>query len=126
MSVRDYQNKTPQWTIGKIFDGTGAFGPSLVTADALTPGASGLQIRSHLNGVVMQEANTRDMIWNVAQTIALLTECMTLEPGDVNAMGTRAGVGQARNPPVWMKQGDVVDVEIDRIGSLLDFVVDEV
>ncbi len=118
MSVRDYQKKTPQWTIGKNFDGTGGFGPMLVTADELPPGATGLKIESRLNGKVMQSANTTDMIWGVAETIALLTECLTLEPGDVIIMGTPAGVGQARTPPVWMKDGDTVEIEIARVGLL--------
>jgi len=118
MSVRDYQKKTPQWTIGKNFDGTGGFGPVLVTADELPPGATGLRIQSRLNGQVMQDANTTDMIWGVAETIKLLTECLTLEPGDVIAMGTPAGVGQARTPPVWMKDGDLCEIEIERIGML--------
>ena len=125
MSVRDYQKKTPQWTIGKNFDGTGAFGPALVTADALQPGAIGLRIQSRLNGQLMQDANTTDMIWGVAETIALLTECMTLEPGDVIIMGTPAGVGQARTPPVWMKHGDTVEIEIENIGTLVNPICDE-
>ena len=125
MSVRDYQKKTPQWTIGKNFDGTGAFGPALVTADALQPGATGLRIQSRLNGQLMQSANTTDMIWGVAETIALLTECMTLEPGDVIIMGTPAGVGQARTPPVWMKHGDTVEIEIENIGTLVNPICDE-
>lgn len=118
MSVRDYQKRTPQWTIGKNFDASGGFGPVLVTADELPPGAAGLRIRSRLNGTVMQDAHTSDMIWGVAETIALLSECMTLGPGDVIAMGTPAGVGQARTPPLWMKAGDRIDVEIERIGTL--------
>lgn len=125
MSVRDYQKKTPQWTIGKNFDATGALGPVLVTADELPPGAAGLAIRGRLNGEVMQDANTTDMIWGVAETIALLTECLTLEPGDVIAMGTPAGVGQARKPPVWMKGGDRFEVEIERIGRLENPIRDE-
>ena len=91
ISVRDYQKKTPQWTIGKNFDKTGGFGPVLVTADALPPGAEGLGIQSRLNGQVMQSANTRDMIWGVAETIKLLTEGLTLEPGDVIIMGYTSG-----------------------------------
>ncbi|MEP6789823.1 MAG: fumarylacetoacetate hydrolase family protein [Ramlibacter sp.] len=125
MSVRDYQKKTPQWTIGKNFDGTGGFGPVLVTADELPPGATGLKIQSRLNGKVMQDANTTDMIWGVAETIALLTECLTLEPGDVIVMGTPAGVGQARTPPVWMKEGDTIEIEIERVGLLSNPVRDE-
>ena len=125
MSVRDYQKKTPQWTIGKNFDGTGGFGPVLVTADELPPGAVGLKIQSRLNGQVMQSANTTDMIWGVAETIALLTECMTLEPGDVIIMGTPAGVGQARTPPVWMKHGDTIQIDIERVGLLTNPIRDE-
>lgn len=118
MSVRDYQKRTPQWTIGKNFDGTGGFGPVLVTADALPRAAVGLKIEGRLNGEVMQQANTRDMIWGVAETISLLSEVMTLEPGDVIIMGTPAGVGQARKPPVWMRAGDTFEVEIEGIGTL--------
>lgn len=125
MSVRDYQKKTPQWTIGKNFDGTGGFGPVLVTADELPPGAAGLKIQSRLNGQVMQSANTTDMIWGVAETIVLLTECLTLEPGDVIIMGTPAGVGQARTPPVWMKHGDTIEIDIERVGLLSNPIMDE-
>ena len=126
MSVRDYQKKTPQWTIGKNFDATGPLGPTLVTADQLKPGAVDLRIQCRLNGQVMQNANTTDMIWGVAETIALLTECLTLEPGDVIAMGTPAGVGQARTPPVWMRQGDVVEIDIENIGVLTNPIQNEV
>jgi 2-keto-4-pentenoate hydratase/2-oxohepta-3-ene-1,7-dioic acid hydratase in catechol pathway len=125
MSVRDYQKRTPQWTIGKNFDATGGFGPLLVTADELAPGATGLRIRSRLNGQVMQDANTSDMIFSVAETIRLLAQCMTLEPGDVIVMGTPAGVGQARTPPVWMKPGDAIEIEIERIGVLRNPIVAE-
>jgi len=126
MSVRDYQKRTPQWTIGKNFDGTGGFGPLLVSADDLPPGAVGLKIQGRLNGEVMQDANTSDMIFSVAETVALLAEVLTLEPGDVIVMGTPAGVGQARTPPVWMKAGDRYEVEIERVGTLSNPIVDEV
>ena len=126
MSVRDYQKRTPQWTIGKNFDGTGALGPVLVSADALPPGAAGLKIQGRLNGQVMQDANTSDMIWGVAETIALLSDCLTLEPGDVIAMGTPAGVGQARTPPVWLRAGDSFEVEIEGIGTLVNPIASEV
>jgi len=125
MSVRDYQKRTGQWTIGKNFDATGGFGPVLVTADELAPGAAGLRIQSRLNGQVMQDANTSDMIFPVDETIALLAECMTLEPGDAIIMGTPAGVGQARTPPVWMKAGDVIEIEIEKIGVLRNPIVAE-
>ncbi len=125
MSVRDYQKRTPQWTIGKNFDATGGFGPVLVTADELPAGATDLRIQSRLNGQVMQDANTRDMIFGVAETIALLADCMTLEPGDAIIMGTPAGVGQARTPPVWMKAGDTIEIEIEHIGVLRNPIVAE-
>ena len=125
MSVRDFQKRTPQWTIGKNFDATGGFGPVLVTADELAPGATGLRIQSRLNGQVMQDANTDDMIWGVAETIMLLAQCMTLEPGDVIVMGTPAGVGQARTPPVWMKPGDTIEIDIEKIGVLRNPIVAE-
>ncbi|MBX3505525.1 MAG: fumarylacetoacetate hydrolase family protein [Parvibaculum sp.] len=125
VSVRDYQRRTPQWTIGKNFDGTGPFGPAFVTADELPPGATGLRIESRLNGKVMQSANTRDMIFPVDETIMLLAQCLTLEPGDVLVMGTPAGVGFARTPPVWMKAGDTIDIDIEGVGLLSNPVVDE-
>lgn len=125
MSVRDYQKRTPQWTIGKNFDGTGAFGPVLVSADELPHAASGLRIQGRLNGQVMQDANTRDMIWGVAETISLLSDVLTLDAGDVIVMGTPAGVGQARTPPVWMKAGDTIEIEIDGIGTLRNVIHDE-
>lgn len=124
-SVRDYQRKSSQWTVGKNFDGTGAFGPEYVPASELPPGAAGLRIECRLNGQVMQSANTSDMIFSVASTIHLMSQCMTLEPGDLILMGTPAGVGVARNPPVFMKAGDVCEVEIERIGLLRNPVVDE-
>jgi 2-keto-4-pentenoate hydratase/2-oxohepta-3-ene-1,7-dioic acid hydratase in catechol pathway len=117
-TLRDYQRKTTQWTIGKNFDATGAFGPCLVTADELPPGCVGLHIESRLNGQVMQSATTSDMVFGVARTIALLSEAMTLETGDVVVMGTPAGVGYARNPPVWMKAGDTIEIEIEGVGLL--------
>jgi 2-keto-4-pentenoate hydratase/2-oxohepta-3-ene-1,7-dioic acid hydratase in catechol pathway len=122
-TLRDYQRRTTQWTIGKNFDATGAFGPCLVTADELPPGCVGLHIESRLNGRVMQSANTSDMVFGVARTIALLSECLTLEPGDLVVMGTPAGVGYARNPPVWMKAGDTIEIEIEGIGVLSNPVV---
>lgn len=117
-SVRDYQRLSSQWTIGKNFDGTGAFGPFFVPAADLPPGAAGLRIESRLNGQVMQSSNTGEMLFPVAETLRLLTEVMTLEAGDVIMMGTPAGVGYARKPPVWMRPGDTVEVEIEGIGTL--------
>ncbi|MEI6027865.1 MAG: fumarylacetoacetate hydrolase family protein [Betaproteobacteria bacterium] len=122
-TLRDYQRRTTQWTIGKNFDATGGFGPCVVTADELPPGCTGLRIESRLNGQVMQSADTSDMVFGVARTISLLSECVTLEPGDVIVMGTPAGVGYARTPPVWMQAGDVIEIEIERVGLLRNPVV---
>ena len=124
-SLRDYQRKTTQWTIGKNFDQTGGFGPWLVTPDELPLGAHGLQIQSRLNGAVMQNANTKDFLWDVVETIILITECMTLEPGDVVITGTPAGVGYARTPPVFMKPGDICEIEIENIGVLRNSIEDQ-
>ncbi len=124
-SIRDYQRKTTQWTIGKNFDQTGAFGPYLVTPDELPSGCHGLNIQSRLNGQLMQNANTKDFLWGVAETIVLITECMTLEPGDVVITGTPAGVGYARTPPVFMKPGDICEIEIESIGILQNTIKDE-
>lgn len=117
-SIRDYQFRTPQWTVGKNFDGTGAFGPWFVPAAALPPGAKGLRLQTRLNGAVVQDISTDDMIFDVARQISLLSEAMTLSPGDVIVTGTPAGVGFARTPPLWMKPGDVCEVEIEGIGIL--------
>jgi acylpyruvate hydrolase len=121
-TVREYQRKSSQWTIGKNFDGTGGFGPELVTADELPPGASGLRIVSRLNGAVMQDSNTGEMIFDVATLIAILSEAMTLEAGDVIATGTPSGVGYARTPPIFLRPGDRIDVEIEHIGLLTNTV----
>ncbi len=125
-SIRQYQRKTAQWTIGKNFDNTGGFGPIVVTADELPPGADGLQIQTRLNGEVLQNATTDMMLFNVKETIELLTECLTLEPGDLLVMGTPSGVGHARKPPLWMKAGDICEIEIENIGILRNPIEDEI
>jgi acylpyruvate hydrolase len=124
-SVRDYQTKSPQWTVGKNFDSTGAFGPWLVTADELAPGAKGLHIQTRLNGTVVQNASTDDMVFSIAQLISILSEAITLSPGDIIVSGTPAGVGMARKPPLFMKHGDTCEVEIEGIGILRNTVEDE-
>lgn len=124
-SVRDYQRKSSQWTVGKNFDRTGAFGPELVTADEVPPGAHGLRIMTRLNGETMQDSTTADMIFGVARLVAILSEAMTLEPGDVVATGTPSGVGYARTPPRFLAPGDIVEVEIEGIGVLRNTVEDE-
>ncbi|MDA7948727.1 MAG: fumarylacetoacetate hydrolase family protein [Hyphomicrobiaceae bacterium] len=125
VSVRTYQRKTSQWAAGKNFDGTGPLGPVVVTPDDLPPGASGLRITTRVNGETRQDSNTSDMIFPTARIIAILSEFMTLEPGDVIATGTPSGVAHAMSPPGWMKHGDEVEVEIEGIGVLRNPVVDE-
>ncbi len=125
-SVRDFQMDTPQWTVGKNFDHTGAFGPFLVTADEVPAGGSGLRLTTRLNGQIVQQANTSEMIYGVANVIAFLSEAMTFQPGDVLVMGTPPGVGFERDPQLFMKAGDVCEVEIEGIGVLRNPIVDEV
>ena len=125
-SIRDYQlSRGQQWTLGKNFDGTGAFGPYFVTADELPPGARGLRLETRLNGVTVQSTNTDQMIFDVATLITKLSEAMTLEVGDVIVTGTPAGIGLFREPKLWMKAGDVCEVEIERVGTLRNPVSDE-
>jgi len=117
-TIRDFQLRTPQWTMGKNFDGTGAFGPWLVTPDAVPPGAHGMHIQGRLNGQVMQDSSIDKLIFSVPTLIELISVAITLEPGDVIITGTPGGVGAARKPPVYMKQGDVFEVEIEGMGVL--------
>lgn len=124
-TLRDYQRKSSQWTIGKNFDNTGPFGPEIVTSDEVPEGAKGLRIQSRLNGQIMQDANTDDLVFTIHNLIYRLTECMTLEPGDIIISGTPAGVGYARTPPVFMKPGDVIEVEVDGLGILTNTIEDE-
>ncbi len=124
-SVRDWQKRTSQWTLGKNFDGSGGFGPEFVTADELPPGGHGLKIVCRLNGKVMQRSNTKLMLFNVAEAISIISQSMTLYPGDLIISGTPGGVGAARVPPVWMKAGDVVEVDIEKVGKLVNPIVNE-
>jgi acylpyruvate hydrolase len=124
-SVREYQFKTPQWTVGKNFDGTGAFGPDLVTADELPAGAKGLLLETRLNGEVVQSASTDEMVFDVASLISIISEAITLEPGDVIVSGTPSGIGWARNPKLLMKAGDVCEVTVEKLGTLRNVIVDE-
>jgi acylpyruvate hydrolase len=123
-TIRDFQLRTPQWTMGKNFDATGAFGPWLVTPDAVPPGAHGLRVQGRLNGKVMQDARTDQLIFGVAALIAMISVAMSLEPGDVIITGTPGGVGAARKPPVFMQPGDVFEVEIEGLGVLSNPVQD--
>ena len=124
-SVRDYQRRTTQWTLGKHFDRTGGFGPFLVTPDELPEGAKGLKIQSRLNGETTQSDTTANMMFPVAVNLVALSEAITLEPGDVVVMGTPSGVGYARTPPVFMKAGDVCEIEIEGAGVLTNPIKDE-
>jgi 2-keto-4-pentenoate hydratase/2-oxohepta-3-ene-1,7-dioic acid hydratase in catechol pathway len=125
-SVREFQRKSTQWDMGKNFDRTGGFGPWMVTADELPDAGKGLKIQSRLNGTVMQSDNTDNMMFPVAEMLVYITQGMTLEPGDIIFTGTPSGVGHARKPnPIWMKQGDVCEIEIEGIGTLRNPIQDE-
>lgn len=124
-SVRDYQFKAAQWTMGKNFDGTGGFGPEFVSADELPSGGSGLSIQTRLNDEVMQNDNTKNLIFDLPTLIEVITEVMTLLPGDVIVTGTPGGVGFVRKPPIFMKRGDFCEVEIEGIGTLINPIVEE-
>jgi 2-keto-4-pentenoate hydratase/2-oxohepta-3-ene-1,7-dioic acid hydratase in catechol pathway len=124
-SVRDYQFKSPQWTVGKNFDGTGAFGPSFVTSDELPMGGRGLRLQTRLNGKVVQTASTEDMMFDVVSLITVISEAMTLEVGDLIVSGTPSGVGFARKPPLFMREGDICEVEIEGLGILRNPIRDE-
>ncbi|MCE9667868.1 fumarylacetoacetate hydrolase family protein [Myxococcus stipitatus] len=122
-SIRDYQKRTHQWTVGKNFDGTGPLGPELVTPDELPEGARGLRIQMRVGGELLQDASTSDMIFDVATVLADLSEAMTLQPGDVIAMGTPSGVGAARTPPRFLREGDVCEVSVEGVGILRNPVI---
>jgi 2-keto-4-pentenoate hydratase/2-oxohepta-3-ene-1,7-dioic acid hydratase in catechol pathway len=124
-SVREFQRHTTQWTMGKNFDQTGSIGPWLVTAEELPLAAAGLNIQSRLNGKVMQSDNTANMMFPLPETLVYLTRGITLEPGDVIFTGTPSGVGHARNPQVWMKAGDTIEVDIQNVGVLHNTIKDE-
>lgn len=117
VSARDYQHRTTQWTLGKAIDTFGPMGPALVTADEVGDPHT-LDLQLSIGGEVLQASNTRNLIFNVSQLIADITAVMTLEPGDVIATGTPSGVGAARTPPRFLKPGDVVRIEIEKLGVL--------
>jgi len=124
-SIREFQRHTIQWTMGKNFDRTGSFGPLFVSADELPPGAAGLKIECRLNGQTVQSDNTKNMSFNVVETLVYITKGVTLEPGDLLVMGTPAGVGHGRKPPLWMRAGDTCEVEIEKVGLLSNRITDE-
>ncbi|SAL42412.1 5-oxopent-3-ene-1,2,5-tricarboxylate decarboxylase [Caballeronia turbans] len=123
-TVRDWQKHTIQFTPGKNFPATGGFGPCLVTPDEVGDPSS-LKLITRLNGAIVQEAFTNDLIFDVARLIEYCSVFTELLPGDVIITGTTGGVGAFRDPPLWMKPGDVVEVEISRVGTLRNIVVDE-
>ena len=118
-SVRDWQRHTIQWTAGKNFASTGGFGPWMVTADEI-PAGTLLTLSCRLNGERMQHASTEQMIFKIPKLIEYISSFTTLAPGDVIVTGTPGGVGARRNPPVWMKPGDKVEIEIDKVGVLVN------
>ena len=123
-SVRDYQRHTHQFTPGKNFPGTGAFGPWMVTPDEV--GAlDDLKLQTRVNGEVVQDALLSQMIFDIPHQIEYCSTFTRLEPGDVIVTGTPGGVGAKRNPPLWLKPGDIVEVEVDRLGILRNGVADE-
>jgi 2-keto-4-pentenoate hydratase/2-oxohepta-3-ene-1,7-dioic acid hydratase in catechol pathway len=124
VSARDWQLNKPgkQWMAGKTFDTFAPLGPEIVTPDEV-PDPHSLGIRLRLNVQTMQDSNTEQLIFRVDQLIAYLSIIFTLEPGDLIFTGTPPGVGMARNPPVWLKPGDTVEVEIDSLGTLRNTVV---
>jgi 2-keto-4-pentenoate hydratase/2-oxohepta-3-ene-1,7-dioic acid hydratase in catechol pathway len=124
VSVRDWQFKAFTWTLGKSFDTHGPCGPWMVTSDEIDD-PHALELRLLVNGKMHQKASTGLMIYNVFQQIEYLTTVMTLEPGDLLATGTPAGVGLAMDPPFWLKVGDVVRAEIDGIGHIENRVIHE-
>lgn len=124
-TIRDYQRKTHQWTLGKNWHGTGALGPELVTGDVLPPGAAGLELATHVGDERLQFGNTSSLVFSVARTIEILSEVLVLEPGDVIAMGTVRGVGHAREPPRWLRPGETVRASVEQIGEIVNPIIEE-
>jgi 2-keto-4-pentenoate hydratase/2-oxohepta-3-ene-1,7-dioic acid hydratase in catechol pathway len=124
VSVRDWQVRSPTWTLGKSFDTHGPMGPWLVTADEIKD-PHHLRLKTWIDGDLRQDSNTQHMIFNCYEIIEYLTQAMTLEPGDVIATGTPSGVGVKMNPRGYMKAGQTVTIEIEGIGTLSNPVIDE-
>jgi 2-keto-4-pentenoate hydratase/2-oxohepta-3-ene-1,7-dioic acid hydratase in catechol pathway len=122
-TIREYQLHTHQYTPGKNFDRSGGFGPYLVTPDEVGDPNGGLRLVTRLNGNVVQEAETGQMLFPVPVVISYLSRFTELRPGDVIATGTPGGVGFKRTPPLFMRPGDTVEVEIDRVGRLVNRIV---
>lgn len=125
-SIREFQRHTTQWTMGKNFDKSGSFGPWIVSADELPAGGKGLKIMTRLNGRTLQSDHTDNMMFPLAETLVYATKGMTLEPGDIILTGTPSGVGHAQKPnPIWMRAGDVCEIEVEGIGVLRNPIEDE-
>ena len=124
VSARDLQSSDSQWIRGKSFDSFAPMGPCMVGTSVLGDG-DGLDIRLRLNGEMMQNSNTRNLIFKVPDLVSYISQVMTLEPGDVISTGTPSGVGVGRNPKVFLKPGDVVEVELEGIGTLRNTVIQE-
>jgi 2-keto-4-pentenoate hydratase/2-oxohepta-3-ene-1,7-dioic acid hydratase in catechol pathway len=123
LTARRAQKLTAQWTLGKNGDKSGPMGP-IVTADEVGDLRDGLRVQTRVNGTVVQDGNTRDMVFELGDIIALISQTFTLYPGDVIATGTPEGVGYVRNPPWLLQPGDVVEVEVDKLGVLRTPVTD--
>jgi 2-keto-4-pentenoate hydratase/2-oxohepta-3-ene-1,7-dioic acid hydratase in catechol pathway len=123
-SLRDYQRHSVQWTPGKNFHASGSFGPWLVTSDE-APDPAAFELETRLNGTVVQHESVGELCFDVPQLIEYCSTWTQLEPGDVIVTGTPGGVGAGRKPPLWMKAGDTVEVEIRGVGLLRNTIVDE-
>lgn len=117
VTSRRLQNETTQWLLGKAVDDFAPTGPALVTLDEITD-IQNLHLRTRVNGLEVQSANTSAMIWPVAELLAIITETIALEPGDIVATGTPAGIGARRTPPLFLSDGDVVEVDIEEVGTI--------
>jgi len=117
VSARDLQNREPQWTRAKGFDTSCPWGPWITTVDEL-PDAAGLRIGSWVNGEQRQDSTTDDLVFGPAELVRFISETCTLEPGDIILTGTPEGVGMAMNPPTYLTPGDVVRIEIERLGAI--------
>ena len=125
VSARDYQRATTQWLMGKTFDTFAPMGPWVVTVDEIAD-PHALDIATEINGAVLQDSNTRELIFKIPELLAFLSSVFTLEPGDIVSTGTPAGVGFARTPPRWLRPGDDVRVRVSGIGELRSSVIAEV
>lgn len=123
-SVRDFQGRYNNVTLGKNFPNSGALGPEMVTADELPPGAQGLRVSTRINGQTVQDSTTADLVFDVAMIVSLVSHTVGLRPGDIIATGTPSGVGGARTPPLWLKPGDTVEMTIEGVGTLTNPIID--